>query len=359
MNLNFLLNRGIERILKTAGRYYIKDREGRAFLARLLPRMTQSAAIRSRYEKNGIHIPSFLIASVASQCNLHCTGCYSRAGGFCDSTAARSDLAAADWEGIFKEAAELGISFILLAGGEPFMRYDIIKAAARSRDIVFPVFTNGTLLDEERLDLLDGSRNIIPVFSLEGEEGETDIRRGKGVYSQIRRAMNRLQQKGILFGVSITVTKENLDTVTKPSFLSDLRSLGCGLAVFVEYVPISEGTEYLALDRKDLETLACAASQLREQINDMIILSFPGDEEAMGGCLASGRGFFHINAAGGAEPCPFSPFAKQNLKDSSILEVLESDYFAGLRNIAVHAGAHTGGCTLFKQKDQVAALNMR
>lgn len=357
MNLNLFLNRGIDHILMTAGRFYIRNREGRAFLARFLPRIRKSAAIRSRYEKDGLSVPSFLIASIASQCNLHCTGCYARAGGFCESTAALSDLGTAGWESIFSEAATLGIPFILLAGGEPFMRRDVIDAAARTRDIVFPVFTNGTLIDDDCLRLLDRSRNIIPVFSLEGEAKETDIRRGEGVYAAILRAMNRLQEKGILFGVSVTVTKENLRTVASPSYLSGLRELGCGLVVYVEYIPVSEGTAHLAPDQKDLEELAKATSEFKKHRNDMIILSFPGDEEAMGGCLASGRGFFHINADGGAEPCPFSPFARHHLTECSILDVLRSDYFVQLRELAEHAGPHTGGCTLFKHRDEVSALN--
>ena len=97
-------------------------------------------------------------------------------------------------------------------------------------------------------------------------------------------------------------------------------------------------------------------AQYKKNIQDMILLSFPGDEAAMGGCLASGRGFFHVNAAGGAEPCPFSPYAKQNLKKDSILEVLESDYFAALRDVAKNAEEQVGGCTLFVHRDKVQAL---
>lgn len=357
MNLNVFMNQGIKGILKTVNRYYIKSQKGRAFLSYTLPRIQKSANIRSGYEKNGTHIPAFLIASIASQCNLHCKGCYSRASGACNKDLIPSELSAIKWESIFMEASQLGIPFILLAGGEPFMRYDVIEAAAKSRDIIFPVFTNGTMIDEQRLSLLDKSRNIIPVFSIEGEQTETDKRRGEGIHALVHNAMNRLQDKGILFGASITVTKENIHTVTDLSFISNLRNQGCGLIFFVEYVPVSKGTEHLALSQIDIDALAHTVSSLKENIDDMIILSFPGDEIAMGGCLASGRGFFHINSSGGAEPCPFSPYAKYNLKTSSILEVLKSDYFAQLREIAQNADEHMGGCTLFKEEDKVLALN--
>lgn len=357
MNLTAFMNHGIKNLLKTITRYYIKDREGRAFLSHILPSIQKSADIRNSYEKKGTHIPPFLIASIASQCNLHCSGCYARASGACGSDLTKSDLSAARWKAIFEEAAQLGIPFILLAGGEPFMRRDVIEAAAQSKDIVFPVFTNGTMIDNDNLALLTKNRNVIPVFSIEGNAVETDRRRGEGTYIMAYEAMNRLLERGVLFGVSITVTKENLYLVTESSFVFELRNKGCGLLFFVEYVPVSEGTEQLSLSRDDINTLADSVSVLKKSMDDMIILSFPGDETAMGGCLASGRGFFHINASGAAEPCPFSPYAKYNLKTSSILDVLKSDYFVELREIAKQAGAHTGGCTLFEQRDKVRALN--
>ncbi len=357
MNLNLLMNQGIRTILKTAGHFYIKDRQGRAFLSHMAPRIQKSIECRNQYEQDGIHIPTFLIASITSKCNLHCSGCYSRANGACNDRLSRTDLSTEEWLNIFDQASDLGIPFVLLAGGEPFMRPDLIAGAARNKDVIFPVFTNGTMIDNDCLTLLEENRNVIPVFSIEGNDEQTDMRRGDGVSMTVHTAMNALREKGVLFGASITVTRENMHIVTTPSFMADLRNKGCGLVFFVEYVPAAEGTEYLALTTEDLEVLAAAVSVLKKKTRDMIILSFPGDEAAMGGCLASGRGFFHVNAAGGADPCPFSPYAKYNLRTSSILDVLKSDYFAKLREIAESAGEHVGGCTLFDQKDRVSAVH--
>lgn len=356
MNLNAFMNQGIIAILKTMGRYYTKSQKGRAFLADILPTIQKGVGIRKEYEKSGTHIPPFLIASIASQCNLHCTGCYARANGICNSGLGESDLGAIQWRSIFEEAMQLGIPFILLAGGEPLIRRDVIEVAARIKEIIFPVFTNGTMIDEDYLSLLDLNRNIIPVLSIEGEAHETDRRRGDGTYAKVCDVMNRLQGKGIMFGTSITVTKENIHTVIGSSFISSLQERGCGLIIFVEYVPVSEGTDSLVLNQDDLSLLEDAVSALKKNTNRMVVLSFPGDEAAMGGCLASGRGFFHINSSGGAEPCPFSPYAKNNLKTHSILEVLKSDYFAELRKIAQTEDEHRGGCTLFMKSSQVQTL---
>lgn len=92
---------------------------------------------------------------------------------------------------------------------------------------------------------------------------------------------------------------------------------------------------------------------LRETQRDMLLISFPGDERASGGCLAAGRGFFHINARGGAEPCPFSPYSDTSLQDVSLKEAMRSPLFRRLREDGNLTGIHTGGCALFEQEETV------
>ncbi|MBC3796075.1 radical SAM/SPASM domain-containing protein [Acetobacterium tundrae] len=355
MNLNIMMDLGMTQIMKTAGRFYMNNARGRAFLRCMLPEMAKSTAIRKQQEKKGLHVPPFLIASIASQCNLRCAGCYARAGGGCGSTIGKSDLDTLQWGKIFDQASELGTAFILLAGGEPFLRRDILELAGKCPNLIFPVFTNGTMLNDDAVEFLDQHRNIIPILSIEGNAEETDSRRGIGTYDQIESAMAALKKCHILFGVSITVTKENLKLVTEYKFLSSLENKGCGVTLYVEYVPAEAGTEHLVLDTGEIKLLQKICLKMKKSFRRMVILSFPGDEQEMGGCLASGRGFFHINPYGDAEPCPFSPHAKQNLTSDSIEDVLRSQYFADLREITANAGNH-GGCTLFDQKEQVERL---
>lgn len=355
MNLNLFMECGISGLMRTAARFYLSDSKGRAFLSGILPEIHKSAKIRERHEQAGTHVPPFLIASIASQCNLRCSGCYARANG-CDDSAVTGDLRAAKWEAIFTEASGLGVSFILLAGGEPLTRPDVIHMASGFSNIIFPVFTNGTMMTEEIVRLFDDCRNLIPVISLEGDADSTDRRRGEGVYTQSATAMAHLKEKNILFGASVTVTRENMCAVTSDAFVSEIRGKGCGLVFFVEYVPVAEDTEELVLRDRDVHDLKKNAAALKKRFSDMIIISFPGDEEAMGGCLASRRGFFHINSRGGAEPCPFSPFSAHSLKTHSIAEVLRSGFFGELRELAANAEHQQGGCTLFGCKEKVQSL---
>jgi MoaA/NifB/PqqE/SkfB family radical SAM enzyme len=89
----------------------------------------------------------------------------------------------------------------------------------------------------------------------------------------------------------------------------------------------------------------------------MLFISFPGDEKSSGGCLAAGRGFFHINPYGKTEPCPFSPYSDTDLREKTILEALKSPLFQKLNDQNILMQEHIGGCVLFEQEEEVKKLN--
>ena len=119
--------------------------------------------------------------------------------------------------------------------------------------------------------------------------------------------MEMLRKKHVFFGTSVTVTNQNIAQVTDAPFVSFLQKSGCGLAFYVEYVPADGKSDALAPTDADRAFLDKRLEALREE-KRMLAIAFPGDEKILGGCLAAGRGFFHINPNGDAEPCPFSPY---------------------------------------------------
>ena len=135
-----------------------------------------------------------------------------------------------------------------------------------------------------------------------------------------------------------------------------MRDLGCKLIIYVEYVPTEPGTEYLAFGEADLERMEAVQMHQRERYDDVIIISFPGDEQHMGGCLAAGRGFFHIGPDGSAEPCPFSPYSDSNVIMLGVLGALQSPLFRKLRDVHLVGGEHSGGCALFEHREEVEAM---
>ena len=350
------LTEGVEAIVKDALRATLRDPKESLFMARFAAASRKASERRKENEREGLHVPSYLIASITSSCNLHCAGCYSRANHATVDCAPQQQLSTEQWESIFRQAEELGISFILLAGGEPLLRYDVIEAAGKHSNILFPIFTNGTFLGEKVFQLLDRCRNLIPVISIEGDQTLTDTRRGEGVYGKIMENMECLQECGLLFGCSITVTTENLDEVLSDAFVTSLASRGCKAVFYIEFVPVTEEAKHLAPGDAERERIRDRIDRLRAAYPETVFVSFPGDEKSSGGCLAAGRGFFHINSHGGAEPCPFSPYSDINAAETSLREALNSDLFLALRENGHLLEDHVGGCVLYEKRAIVEEL---
>ena len=355
-NIQEYLSEGVDSIIRDAVHISLKNTKETLFILKFSKHAKKASKIRKKYDKKGQNIPVFLIASITSSCNLHCTGCYSRANDACNDDAPLNQLSDEEWEDIFNQAKDIGISFIVLAGGEPMLRKDVIVKASNFPEILFPIFTNGTLLNEDYLKLFDENRNLVPILSIEGDEEVTDSRRGDGVYSQLINSMELMRNKNIIFGASLTFTKGNISKVLSNETIDRLHDLGCRVVFFIEYVPVNEKTADLAPSDSEREVLLEELNRLREEYSDMIFLSFPGDEKDSGGCLAAGRGFFHINSHGGAEPCPASPYSDINVKNTSILEALNSNLFTSLREGGLLMDEHEGGCVLFEHKDDVERL---
>ena len=356
-NLQDYLRNGINNLVKDIAKASLHNPKASLFMAQFALANKISTEKRKDSEEKGEHIPPFLIANITTKCNLHCAGCYARANNGCiDGCSTEKLLSTDDWRRIFHEAEDLGISFILLVGGEPFMRPNVLKIAGSHKKILFPIFTNGTLLNESGMKIIEQYQNLFPILSIEGNEITTDTRRGSGTYTKLSDSMIKLKKKSKVYGASITVQKNNLKEVMSDEFVSSLIDKGCKAVIYVEYVPVDKKTESNAPGDKERIYIKERLEELRIKFKEMIFIAFPGDEEAIGGCLAAGRGFFHINAYGGAEPCPFSAYSDSSLKEMSLKEALHSPLFIKLQEKGLLQEPHVGGCTLFQKEDTVKTL---
>ena len=347
-----LFDEAIKALFSDAVRITLRDPSVAAFFVRMRRAQRAAEQRRALLAAEGVHVPPFMIISVTGRCNLACSGCYAQA----QQRQEEPDMTLVELMSVVQQGHDLGVGIMLLAGGEPMARSDDLLTIAREvPDVMFPVFTNGTLLDESLVHRIRRQRNVVPVISLEGHAAETDARRGEGVAGQAQAAIARMRRAGVFFGTSLTVTRLNIDTVLDEQYLRSLVDLGCRLFFFVEYVPVREGTESLVLDSVQRARLATAVALLQKRLPGLFI-AFPGDEEALGGCLAAGRGFIHISPSGRVEPCPFAPYSDASVRDVPLRDALASPLLMAIRDNHDKLTETSGGCALWSQREWVRSL---
>jgi MoaA/NifB/PqqE/SkfB family radical SAM enzyme len=318
---------------------------------RLLWRQYRAARVRTQHETRGIHVPPFVIFSVTAECNLTCGGCYDKLL----HPSPRPELSAEEIRDVLTQARDLGTSILLIAGGEPLLRAGLLDLLGEFPQMLFLLFTNGTLLDGPKAAALRRLKHVIPVLSIEGDEERTDGRRGSGTYRRVMAAMERLRKHHVFFGTSTTLTRENFDLHLSERHLRNLIRRGCRLFYSINYVPVEPGTEHLQLEPEQVHELERRLEHHRATLA-AIFIAFPHDEVALGGCLAAGRGFLHINAYGDVEPCPFSPYSDSNLRDVSLERSLGSPLLQAILSSGVTLDETDGRCALWKRRNWVAGL---
>ncbi|MFL0195593.1 radical SAM protein [Clostridium sp. WILCCON 0269] len=277
------------------------------------------------FSETGIKTPFTILMSPSMRCNLSCRGCYA------SSYSKEDDIPEKEVDRIIKEARTLGIYFFVILGGEPFINDYMLNIYKKYNDCMFVPFSNGTLFDEKLADRIKELGNILPMFSVEGFEEETDIRRGKGVFKDVMSAMELLKERGVLFGVSTAVSRYNVDTVISDEFIDMLVGKGAKMGWYFIFMPVGKKPDVnLMLTPKQRIRLGERVREIRSS-KPYFAIDFFNDAPYVGGCIA-GKYYCHINSKEDVEPCIFAHFAADNLKEKKLVDVFNSDFFKELRH---------------------------
>lgn len=349
---NLLLSRSITATLSQVSR--IIGNDPALFLAavRFLSQQKRAAVLRQKCEKEGVQVPPVVMFSLTHRCNLTCHGCYMQA----QHREVSPEMTLDQIRILISQAVDLGVSFFVLAGGEPMVRKDDVLTLAREfPEMITAVYTNGTLITRDLAAVIGGLKNLVPIISIEGDQKDTDTRRSEGVYASAIQAFSYLSENKVFFGCSVTVTRSNYSDVTGDAFISEMIRHGCRLLTYVEYVPVLPGTEECVLtDSQHLELIRLI-NEFSEKY-PALFLSFPGDETLYGGCLSAGRGFLHINPSGDLEPCPAAPFSDVNITRISLKEALKSEFLTKIRSCHGVLSESGGGCALWKNREWTRSM---
>lgn len=305
-------------------------------------------------EKYQCNIPWLILMDPTSACNLKCTGCWAAEYGHL------LNLSFEDMDRVITQGKELGIYLYMLTGGEPLVRKkDVIRLCEKHNDCVFHAFTNGTLVDEEFCQEMQRVGNLSLSISLEGYEEVNDGRRGKGVYQKVMHAMDLLKTYGLIFGTSICYTRANIDTVTSDKFLDMIIEKGCRYAWYFHYMPVGNDAAVELLPTKEQrEYMYHRIREIRgkEGGKPIFAFDFQNDGEFVGGCIAGGRNYCHINPNGDVEPCVFIHYSGANIKEVSLLDALRQPLFMAYREGQPFNNNHLRPCPMLENPEKLREM---
>lgn len=201
--------------------------------------------------------------AITNRCNLSCSFC----GQDKDRWSKDEELALSDYKDLIDQIAHMGRRTASFSGGEIFVRSDMVDILcyAKKRDVpISTILTNGTLLDEERIQVLvDGDPGYLG-FSIDGIESVHDEVRGvKGSYRKTVSAIRRINEikkaRGRTrpaVGVNFVVTKETMDSMEE--VVAEMAEMGLSLLRFQYLTYITP--EKLAEHKEFLERMCSGFS---------------------------------------------------------------------------------------------------
>ena len=310
--------------------------------------------IRKNREIYKCNIPWLILFDPTSACNMHCAGCWAGTYGN------KNNLSFEDMDKIITEGKELGVYLYMLTGGEPLVRKkDILKLAEKHNDVEFSIYTNSTLIDDAFCREVVRLGNITFQLSIEGTPDTNDARRGEGHYEAVMNAMDLLKKYGIIFGTSICYTRANIEAVTSDEFLNMIADKGARFGFFFHYMPVgNNAVPELLPTVEQRKYMIQRIRYIRSDQCDIPFfpMDFQNDGEYVGGCIAGGRNYFHINSAGDAEPCVFIHYSNANIHEKSILEILQSPLFMAYHKGQPFNGNHLRPCPMLENPEILERL---
>ena len=170
-----------------------------------------AARAPARYETSAPS-PPIVVWNACRHCNLRCPHCYAAA----TAQPSPHDLTTAEARRLIENLADVGVRVLILSGGEPLLRQDIVDLAAHARAVgLRPLLsTGGVLLDERVAGRLAAAGVSYVGVSLDGLAPFNDAYRGMtGAFERAAAGLACAKAAGMSVGVRLTATRRNGDQV--------------------------------------------------------------------------------------------------------------------------------------------------
>lgn len=253
-------------------------------------------------------IPLNGVFELTSSCNLHCKMCYIPRGKPYLSHQKGSELTAAEWVNLAKEAKKYGLFSLLLSGGEIFLRtdfFDIYTPLTRI-GILLTLFTNGTLIDAttaKRLALAPPHRTEITLYGATSATYEK-VTGVHGSYKKCCTGIENLLNNRIPIALKTTLTQQNLHE------LKDMQRMAnaWGVPFSASWLLFGQrdGSQS-SIDNYRILPTECALLEAENQATagewqELALRGFNPDIKQTFYCQA-GKSSFVINSFGEMNPC--------------------------------------------------------
>ena len=309
----------ILRILKETDKGVVKTIFTNFFLNATLIGWKTQEEYRSKYHCN---IPWAILLDPTSTCNLHCTGCWAAEYGN------HLNLTFDEIDSIISQGKKMGVYMYVYTGGEPLVRKkDLMALCEKHNDCIFLAFTNATLIDDAFAKEMLRVKNFVPAISVEGSKESHDSRRGNGSYDKVVRAMNILKENRLPFGISCCYTSQNFESISSEAFYDQMIEWGASFVWYFHYMPVGNDAAPELLPTPEQREFMYHRIRHFRETKEIFGMDFQNDGEYVGGCIAGGRRYLHINAKGDADPCVFIHYSDSNIREKSLLDCLRSPIF--------------------------------
>jgi MoaA/NifB/PqqE/SkfB family radical SAM enzyme len=265
--------------------------------------------------------PHAVTIAVTQDCNAHCVHCSAFRRG------KEGTLSTDQWCSVIDQCAELGITDIIITGGEPLMRpdLDVIIRRIVENDCVADVFTNGSLLSEENLDKLNeaGCDTIFVSLDSPVPEEHDELRGVPCLFDRVIEGIERAVSRGMAVGVSTYMSREAIERDHHHEFLALCKELGVHELTVFDLVPTGKciKDDDLILSDNEREVFRVIQEEQWKDIKGprVCLMCHVNDPHIMG-CFGV-KWQIHITHNGFVTPCDFNPLHFGNVKEESLWDI--------------------------------------
>ncbi|MBS1889518.1 MAG: pyrroloquinoline quinone biosynthesis protein PqqE [Actinobacteria bacterium] len=305
--------------------------------------------------------PLLLIAELTYRCPLHCPYCSNPTDIGADRY--RDELPAADWQRVFREAADLGVLQLALTGGEPMARKEIVELVSTSTEagLYSTLVTSALPFPRRRVEALHAAGlDHVQISFQHSDPALSDEIGGTIAFERKVKAARLARELDFPLTVNVVLHRGNIDAVESIIEMAvDLGARRLELANTQYHGWATLNREALMPTRAQLERGEEAVGRARERLGPRLeILWVLPDyyEDVPKPCMGGwARDAILVQPNGDALPCQGAAsipgFAIDNVRDRPLREIwLESEMFNAFRGTG-WMGEPCRSCPLGRQEE--------